>query len=443
MSLRSSRSILLIAAGLALVGVSIFGVVQSRAPATAASSPIVTAARGTSSGPTDALQVAIAKAQAQLRSEPQNWSVWADLGSAYVQEARITADPSYYPKADGALKQSLQLQPTGNAVAMIGMASLTSARHEFASSLDWGRRAEAIAPDTAAVYGVLDDALTQLGRYPEARAAAQRMLDLRPSISSFSRGSYDLEEHGDVAGATAALQRALADAFTPADIAFCRYYLGELAFNSGQLAEAARQYQAGRQADPSYFPLIEGIAKVEAANGQVDAALRDYNDLISRVPLPQYVNELADYEQSLGRTRDAGSQLSLFQTEAQLFASNGVDVDLESAVIDADHGDPAVAVQHAQAEWSRRHSVLVADALAWALHRAGRDAEALPYANQALSLGWRNALMYFHRGMIEKALLMNGAARRELAMTESINPYFSTLWGAVARQTLTSLGGAP
>ena len=443
MTWRHSRSALMVVSGLVLVGVSTFGIVQSHAPARASSSSTVITAAETPRGPADALQAAIAKAQAQLRSEPKNWSVWADLGGAYVQEARITADPSYYPKADGALKRSLQLRPSGNAAAMIGMASLTSARHEFATSLDWAMRAEVIAPDTAAVYGVLDDALTQLGRYPEARVAAQHMLDLRPSISSFSRASYDLEEHGDVPGATAALQRALADAFTPADIAFCRYYLGELAFNSGQLAEAARQYQAGRQADPAYFPLIEGIAKVEAARGQVDAALRDYNDLLSRVPLPQYVNELADYEQSLGRTRDAASQVSLFQTEAQLFTSNGVDVDLESAVIDADHGDPAVAVSHAQAEWSRRHSVLVADALAWALHRAGRDAEALPYANQALSLGWRNALMYFHRGMIEKALRMSTTARHDLATAESINPYFSTLWANVARQTLTSLGGAP
>ncbi len=442
MSFRSWRSILLVAIGLALVGVSMFGIVQPRNPATAASSPSVTAADATSSRPTDALGVAIAKAQALLRSEPTNWSAWAALGSAYVQEARITADPSYYPKAEGALKQSLQLRPGGNAAAMIGMASLTSARHEFTTSLDWATRAQAVAPDTAAVYGVLDDALTQLGRYPEARTAAQRMLDLLPSISSFSRASYDLEEHGEVAGATAALQRALADAFTPADIAFCRYYLGELAFNAGNLHEATRQYGAGRQADPSYFPLLEGIAKVEAAKGEVDAALRDYNALLSRVPLPQYVNELADFEQSLGRPRDAAAQLSLFQTEARLFTSNGVDVDLESAVIDADHGDPQVAVQHAQAEWSRRHSVLVADALGWALHRAGRDGEALAYLNQALSLGWRNALMYFHRGMIEHGLRMNSAARRDLAMTESTNPYFSPLWTSLAKQTLLSLGGS-
>ena len=85
--------------------------------------------------------------------------------------------------------------------------------------------------------------------------------------------------------------------------------------------------------------------------------------------------------------------------------------------------------------------MLVADALAWALHVAGRDREALTYANQALSLGWRNALMYFHRGMIEMTLGMRGAARSDLATTEAINPYFSSLWGGVAQRTLSALGG--
>ncbi|MBJ7609177.1 MAG: hypothetical protein JF887_07060 [Candidatus Dormibacteraeota bacterium] len=434
---------LLVAVGLGLVGVSSFWILQPRSPATATASPTRTSAPATAPASTDAVQASIAKAQARLRAAPKDWSTWAALGSAYVQEARITADPSYYPKAEGALQQSLHLQPSNNPTAMVGMAALTSARHEFTTSLDWGMRAQAVAPDTAAVYGVIDDALTQLGRYPEARVAAQRMLDLAPSVSSLSRGSYDLEEHGDVAGATAALQQALVDAFAPADIAFCRYYLGELAFNSGQLSEAMNQYQLGRQQDPSYFPLLEGIAKVEAAGGQVDAALRDYNAVLSRVPLPQYVNELLDYEQSLGRTKAAAAQASLFATEAQLFVANGVDVDLEQAILDADHGDPASAVEHAQREWARRHSVLVADALGWALHAAGRNAEALTYANQALSLGWRNALMYFHRGMIEQALGMTGAARSDLATTQAINPHFSTLWGTVAQQTLASLGGKP
>ena len=434
-------SLLLVVAGIGLAATSGFAILQPRTSATSA--PTTPTAATSHAVAADALQASIAAAQVRLRATPADWNAWASLGSAYVQEARITADPSYYPAAEGALSHSLQLKATGNVIAMVGMAALTAARHQFTESLQWGMRAQAAAPDTAAVYGVLDDAHTQLGQYPQARADVQHMLDLAPSIASFSRASYDLEEHGDVAGANAALQRALVDAFTPADVAFCRYYLGELAFNSGLLGEAMHQYQLGRVADPAYFPVIEGVAKVEAATGQVTAALRDYNDLLARVPLPQYVNELLDYEQSLGRTHEAAAQLSLFDTEAQLFTANGVDVDLEAALLDADHGDPAAAVRHAQLEWSRRHSVLVADALAWALHAAGRNTEALGYANQALSLGWRNALMHFHRGMIEAALGMRTAARSDLAATESINAHFSTLWGGQAQLTLASLGGAP
>src|SRR4051812_8635749 len=57
------------------------------------------------------LQQAIASLQARLKAVPTDASSWATLGLAYVQEARVTADPSYYPKAEGALRRSLRLQP--------------------------------------------------------------------------------------------------------------------------------------------------------------------------------------------------------------------------------------------------------------------------------------------------------------------------------------------
>ena len=44
---------------------------------------------------------------------PTDWRSFASLGLAYVQEARVTADPSYYPKAEGVLRRSLELRPAG------------------------------------------------------------------------------------------------------------------------------------------------------------------------------------------------------------------------------------------------------------------------------------------------------------------------------------------
>ncbi len=390
----------------------------------------------------NSLTAAITKSQQRLKQVPRDDRAWAALGAAYVQQARVTADPSFYPKAEGALKRSLALNSSDNWAALAGLGALANARHDFAGALVWGRKAAVVNGFSDFVYGVIADAQTQLGDYPAARASIQRMLDLKPGVSSFTRASYDFEEHGQVGPAADALTRALQQASDRADIAFCRYYLGELAFDRGDLAGAAKEYASGLAADPSYTPLLAGRAKVSAALGHSAPALRDYATVVQRVPLPQFVVEYGELLQSLGRTREAQQQYALLATEQRLFAANGVTDDLTGAQFAADHGAPADAVRHARAEWERRHSVLVADALAWALHRAGADAEALTYAHRATALGWHNAAFFYHRGMIEAALGQRDAARADLSLALRTNPHFSPLQAPVARQALTRLGGS-
>ena len=51
------------------------------------------------------------------------------------------------------------------------------------------------------VLGIMGDAQTELGRYDQALATVQRMVDLRPDLASYSRVSYQRELHGDLPGA--------------------------------------------------------------------------------------------------------------------------------------------------------------------------------------------------------------------------------------------------
>lgn len=418
-----------------------FGMVRASDAGSSARGTRVVAAAGVAR-PVDPLARSLTKLQEQLRRVPGDWVSWAALGSTYVEQGRVTVDPTYYPKAQGALERSLRLNATDNYQAMAGMGALAAARHDFAGALTWAQKASRINPYNASVYGVMGDALVELGRYPEAFRSIQRMVDLKPGLSSFARASYTWELRGDAGQARAALQRALRAAGTPADAAFARYYLGELAWNSGDLAGAAAQYTAGVSADPSYLPLLAGQAKVAAARGLTEAAIRDYTEVVARVPQPLYVIELAELYQSLGRQHDAARTFDLVRAEAKLFTANGVNVDLELALFDADHGDARAGLRAAQAEWSRRHSVFVADALGWALHRVGRDREAFDYARQATRLGTRNALFYFHLGVIEKSLGQRAAARAHLAEALAINPHFSFLQAPMARQALALLSGA-
>ncbi|WP_158850833.1 tetratricopeptide repeat protein [Saccharothrix deserti] len=406
--------------GIALLVTAVSSLSTSDAPAQPAGAVVEVASHRT-----------VSALQDKLRRTPSDAGAWAALGSAYVEQARITGDPSYYEKAKGALDTSLQHQPSGNGFALVGLGALANARHDFAAARDYGSQAQALLPDTAAVYGVMADALTQLGMAPEATAAVQRMLDLEPGVSSFTRAAYDLEQRGDVAGAREALERGLGAAAAAPDIVFCRYHLGELAFDNGNLDEALSQYSQGLVVDPRDVMLLQGKAKVSFAQGSLDEALRMYSELVQRTPLPQLVHEYANMLRAAGR--DASPQFEVLERQFAL-----VPDDLAASVVAADRGDAASALRLAEAEWGRRQHVLVADAMAWALHLNGRHEEALTFADRAVSAGWHNAVFLYHRGMILAALGREEAAG-VLDEALRINPHFSFVDAPRARETLDGL----
>ncbi len=374
--------------------------------------------------------------QNRLKTVPQDWSAWATIGGLYTTQPRLTADPSYYAKADGAFTQSLTIQTDDNAAALTGQATLAASRHDFAGALALTQQAERLNAYSAPNLGVQVDALTELGRYPEALTTLQRMVDLKPGVASFSRVSYSYELRGDTTGAKQALDRTLEVAQSPGDRAFALQYLGELAFNGGDLDTAERQFTLGLQQDPSYLPLLAGKARVEAARGAADQAVHDWQIVTTGLPQPTYLIEYADLLTSLGRTADAAAQYALVDATAALFRAQGANVDLELSLFDADRGRPAPALAAAQAQLDLRHSIAVEDAYAWALHVNGRDQEALTHAQAADQLGMKNALFAYHRGVIEQALGNHAAAVQWLQKSLDINPYFSPLLVPRAKQAL-------
>ncbi|GIG88246.1 tetratricopeptide repeat protein [Plantactinospora endophytica] len=416
-----------------LLGVG--GVLGLRAPA-----PTPASATGEVVPRVNRLAATIDRAQEQLRRVPGDHRSWATLGLAYLEKSRITADPSWFGKAEGALRRSLAVRPDGNDPALAGLGALANARHDFTGAAGYARQALRINPYSAEAYAVLGDAETQLGRADAATDAVQRLLDLRPGLTALTRAAYDREQRGRITEATALLRQALDTALDPADVAFCRYQLGELAWNSGDLAGAEREYAAGSAADPGYLPLLQGRAKVAAAQGRLDRALADYADLTARSPTPGYLLEYAELLESAGRSTEATAQRTLAQAAHQLFTGNGGADDLTGVAIALARSRPAEALTLARREWQRRQFAEVADALARALHANGRNAEALGYARRAEALGARDARYAYHLGVIELALGDRDAARRDLGRALDINPHFSPLDAPAAVRALAELG---
>ncbi|MBC6468823.1 hypothetical protein HKK74_25500 [Actinomadura alba] len=395
--------------------------------------------------PGGTVRQSVTRLQRHLSAQPRDATAWAALGLAYVEQARVTADPSYYPKAEGALDRSLSVRPGDNAAALGGKAALAAARHDFPFALRLAGEALAIDAYGLTAHAVRVDALVELGRYQDAHDAVRRADSLRPGIPIFTRYAYVLELRGRSGAARQVLERAARSADDPGDIAYVATQLGELAWNRGDHRAAGRHYAAALRADPSYAPALDGRARARAAGGDVDGAVRDRVALVGRVPLPSYVVALGELYEAHGRRGEARRQYAVAGTWGTLAKANGVAADLETALVAADHGDRAEALRAAQAEWRRRCgppetagrcAVHVADALAWALHVNGRDREALGYARLATGTGYRNALFLYHRGMIEKALGEGAQARRSLRAALRLNPHFSDLHAPTAREAL-------
>jgi tetratricopeptide (TPR) repeat protein len=183
------------------------------------------------------------------------------------------------------------------------------------------------------------------------------------------------------------------------------------------------------------------MAKVAWARGDLDDAIRRMEQVVRRFPAPEYVVALGDLHSLAGDAGAAALRYDLARVESQLFRANGVNTDLELALFGADHGDPLEALAAAEAEWSRRQSIHVADALAWALHVNGRDEEAARLSRRSLSLGTKEGQFLYHAGMIELALGDREAARSFLRRALDVDPWFSILGVADARRVLARLDG--
>ncbi|MFJ1810614.1 MULTISPECIES: tetratricopeptide repeat protein [unclassified Streptomyces] len=387
------------------------------------------------------LDSSITALQAHLRTQPRDFGGWATLGLAYVEQARTKGDPSRYPQAEQALKRSLSLRP-GNDQALAGRAALAAARHDFATALRFADQALEQNPYSERALCSRVDALVELGRYDDAEEAARTADERRPGVPVFTRYAYVHELRGDVTTARQVLDRALAASTSPGDIAYVASQLGQLAWNQGDYTTALTHYARALAADENYLPALEGRARAQAASGQQAEAIKDLELIVARYPLPGPLVELGELYEGRGGEGDAAkaeNQYLLVDAWTAIARANGVNADLDTALAAADHGDRATALRAARDDWSRRHTVHTADALAWALHVNGKDAEALPYARRATATGYRNAAFLYHRGVIEKATGHPADARTHLAAALKLNPGFSPLGARQARTALKTL----
>lgn len=405
---------------------------------TPATTPTPTPAAVATTSPTQELITFLLDVVAQ---DPTDGLAQRDLGLALLQRIRETADPSLYPRADEALAAARTLLPD-DPLVLVGIGGLQLGRHEFAAALETGQAAVDAFPGHPSARGVVVDALVELGRYEEAFAAAESLASDAPDLASLARLSYARELRGDLAGALAAMEEAAASPGLAAEnTAYVMALVGHLRTLSGDAAGAATAYDDALALVPDHAPSLAGQARLAVGRGDLAEAQRLLERASGIVPLPEYVIALGEVLEARGDEAGARDQYELAGVLIELFRANGGVVDVDLALFEADHGDAATALELAQAGYAATPTIRAADAVAWALHRLGRDAEAAPFAAEALRLGSRDPLLRYHAGAIAAALGDEAAARRDLMAALDADPGFSPLGAAEARALLDALGG--
>ncbi|WP_406445030.1 tetratricopeptide repeat protein [Streptomyces sp. NBC_01613] len=450
---RSRRVLIAAVAGCAVLGgaLALWPWERPSAPRPVAPAPGAQALTAVTAGVPAALPdlaTLIGEREALLKAHPKDAQSWAVLGAAYVEQGRRTADATNYPRAEKALRTSLNVRAEKNAAALDGMAALANARRDFRAARTWGEAALKLEPKRWTTYPLLLDAYTGLGDYKATKRTLDRLLELRHGPAVKARAAAVYRDRGWREDAAAALSDAAAAAESaPAERAAWLERAGQLAWERGDLDEALRRFQEAVRLDPDQRAAQAGQGRTLAAMGRTTEALNAYRVALDKQPRPQYALELGELYESLGLGQAARVEYDLLRTRVWDEAAGGVDGDLVLGVFEADHGDPASAVRRLRAEWQRQPGIPVADALGWALHRAGQDKEALKFAavatDQAHGGGVRSALYAYHRGMIEQESGLSGPARRHLQEALRINPYFSPLAVPLAKQALAALGEVP
>ena len=426
------------AAALAAGAVALLGGILAGSPSTGSASgtrPDVAAGlllNGFAVGDTTAY---VAQLERRVEASPEDAEGLTLLGLGYQQRARETGDPTFYPRAEEALRRSHELAPDDD-LAVTGLAALAASRHRFSDARRLARHAIELNSYSAAALGILGDALVQTGRYEAAFAAFDRMAAVKPTAAAYARISYARELLGRTGAAVEAMKQAVSAAAARSEpAAWSLVELGNLYFNSGRLRPAERAYRAALARFPDYHRAVAALARVEAARGRTDQAVTLYRRALEAVPLPEYAASLGETLAAAGRDAEAAEAYEVVDVMQRLFEANGARTELETALVDLDRNvNVADALARAREAFAERRSIEAEDVLAWALFRNGECDKALLHSRRALRLGTRDAPKLFHRGMIERCLGRSQAARATFAEALAVNPYFSPRWTPVARE---------
>lgn len=381
--------------------------------------------------------------EAKIKNAPQTAEGYSDLAFALARRARETEDPAFGKRAEEAVLKALQLAP-GNFEARKARVMLRLQQGRYADAEEEAKALNKQTPDDNIMYGLLTDAALGQGKYPEAEALTQRMLDMRQvNGPGLQRAARVREAIGFPDGAVEFWNSAFRLAST-SDVEERAYILTELAGISrrrAQLANASRYAADAVALEPDYPAALVEQARIaidqkkfELAEGFLTARLKQSPSFAAQYWLASALEAAG----KSARATEAGNQ---FVSLAQ--ASNEAPRDRSELLVRywTAHGKAADAVRFAESQSPRGAGESYWDAVALALLAAGDAKAANVKIEQALQPGVQNPAFFLDAAHIARKNNQTAAARGYLKKCIEVNA--SSEYAEIALRELQSTGENP
>lgn len=369
-------------------------------------------------------------------SDPKNWIL---TGDALAQLQRETESPHYHDAAEAAYMEALRRAPKSSA-ALAGMAWVTGVRHQFDKSIDWGNQALAADPECIDALGILGDAALELGDYDLAFEHYQKMMDLRPDLSSWSRGAHLLWLTGETNKAMTLMGKAIAAGAPFAEnTAWCRVRMATMLFHQGALPPAEDAIRPLLEAGSRNSHLLLLAARIAAAKGDFTLAEKHYHTLLESGPNQQAYAGIGDLMTAQGKAEAAAEFYLKVENLHTAHVKDGVHDHGFMAKFLADTDRNLIEALRMAEEHKLTKNVQEADTLAWVYYKNGMLPQAVAAMKTALSQKTPDPEIHYHAGMIASAYADLTSARKHLNQALAMNPHFSLIQGRLAVKALQQL----
>ena len=391
------------------------------------------------------------KSVTALKKNPEDLQQYVNLASVFVAEGRVTGNNNYYGNAAMEMLNKVTESKTANKDILFQALNVKSAielnMHQFRDALATAKQGVALNNFNAGIFGALVDANVEMGNYDEAVKDCDSMMNIRPDLRSYSRASYLRQIYGQNDGAIEAMKMAVQAGLPGSEnTEWARTTLGDIYLNLGKLDSASFQYRSSLVYRPDYPYALIGLARVEKAKKNYDAAILQTKNAIRILSEVAFVALLGDLYELKGDATSAKETkadvirlLSEGQKNEEKTALVKHNVSREMAMANLSAGNLDDALKYANTDLEMRPDNIDANELAaWIYYLKGDYTNARIHAEKMLVTNAKNPTSLYKAGAIFAGAGDTEKGNKLMSEAIAINPYIDAKIISQCRQPIAA-----